>query len=110
MKHSIVSPILLSCLALFAQPIEVARGAGLAREGETLAERWCVSCHLVAEEKSATDAAPPFTALAQRDGDDYDWVRRWLTEPHPPMEGINLTRQEIEHIIAYLETLRDAAQ
>jgi mono/diheme cytochrome c family protein len=33
------------------------------------------------------------------------FIRGWLMDPHPPMPGIMLSRQQINDIIAYLQTL-----
>jgi mono/diheme cytochrome c family protein len=73
--------------------------------GRLLAERSCTACHALDTQPSGSDAAPSFARLAATNRESPGWVRAWLTEPHPPMAGINLTRQEIEDIVAYLETL-----
>jgi mono/diheme cytochrome c family protein len=31
-----------------------------------------------------------------------------LTAPHPPMPPVSLTRREIQDVIAYIESLKDA--
>ena len=73
--------------------------AGEAVEGRRLAERWCVSCH------GATDAAPPLEALANRPNRTAYTLRAWLTQPHPPMPDLSLTREEIDDLVAYLAEL-----
>jgi mono/diheme cytochrome c family protein len=32
-------------------------------------------------------------------------VRAWLADPHPPMPNFNLSRQQIDDIVAYLDSL-----
>jgi len=33
-------------------------------------------------------------------------VSAWLAEPHPPMPNLNLSKDKIGHLIAYIETLK----
>ncbi len=79
--------------------------AGDAEAGHQLARLWCVSCHIVDRAGEGRDAAPPFTTIAAAHKRDHGWLRAWLTAPHPPMPDLHLTRQEIEDVIGYLETL-----
>ena len=56
----------LAALALLATLAAPARAADVA-QGETLAKRWCASCHLVsADQTRATPDAPSFAAIARR--------------------------------------------
>jgi mono/diheme cytochrome c family protein len=89
--------------ALFGLP--QARAAGDAAKGHALAQRWCSSCHLVDESGQAPDTAPPFSIIARRHGPNRDWVRAWLAAPHPPMPNFDLTRQQIDDVVAYLDSL-----
>ncbi len=73
--------------------------------GRSLALQWCTSCHVVDLEGHGTDAAPPLPMLVQQELRTPDQLRAWLTAPHPPMPDLALSRQEIEDIVAYLETL-----
>jgi len=82
-----------------------ASAAGNAESGRLLAQRWCAGCHAVPSAHTASDVAPPFTSVAKAHKGDPAWVRGWLMTPHPPMEGINLSRQQIEDVIAYLQSL-----
>lgn len=82
-----------------------AAAAGDAEAGHALARIWCSSCHIVDEAQQARDAAPPFASIAKRHGSDRAWLRAWLTAPHPPMPNFNLSRREIDDIVAYLESL-----
>jgi mono/diheme cytochrome c family protein len=77
--------------------------AGNAANGLKLARQWCASCHIVDSKDTGNDAAPPFPVLAHRR--DKDWIKVWLSAPHPPMTGIDLSRAQIDDIIAYLESL-----
>jgi mono/diheme cytochrome c family protein len=82
-----------------------ASAAGNAAAGKRLAQQWCASCHQVEPSAPAKDVAPPFASLGVRKGKDPGWVRAWLTNPHPPMQGINLSRQQIDDVVAYLQSL-----
>lgn len=79
--------------------------AGDAAAGKRLAEQSCSSCHQVEAGATARDTAPPFPALAAKGDKDLGWVRAWLSNPHPPMQGIDLTRQQTDDIVAYLQSL-----
>jgi mono/diheme cytochrome c family protein len=89
-------------LATLAAP---AFAAGNVEAGHQLARIWCSSCHLVDSSGQARDAAPPFAAIAKRRAADRAWLRAWLISPHPPMPNFNLTRQQIDDIVAYLQSL-----
>jgi cytochrome c len=83
-----------------------ARAAGDVVAGHTLAQVWCSSCHLVDQAGQGRDTAPPFATIANRSDADRRWLRGWLTEPHPPMPNFNLSRRQIDDIVAYLDSLR----
>ena len=85
-----------------------ASAEGSAAAGKRLSQQWCASCHQVEPNGPAKDAAPPFAALGAQNGKDPGWIRAWLTNPHPPMQGINLSRQEIDDVVAYLQSLAPA--
>lgn len=88
------------CLAA-SQPAlaadNAARGLGLARQ-------WCSSCHTVEPQQvTDSDKAPTFTEIAQRH--DEKWIKAWLTNPHPPMQGITLSHTQIDDLTAYIKSL-----
>jgi cytochrome c len=83
-----------------------AHAAGDPETGRALAQQWCTACHVVDLEGHGTDAAPALPVLLSDDLRTADELRGWLAAPHPPMPDLDLTRQEIENIIAYLESLR----
>lgn len=69
--------------------------------GAALTQRWCSGCHVIGNSSHGQDAAPTLPPH----GRDQTWLRAWLTDPHPPMPNFNLSRQEIDDIIAYLQSL-----
>jgi mono/diheme cytochrome c family protein len=82
-----------------------AMAAGDATDGRALALAWCTGCHVA--EGGGTDVAPPLGSIANRAGRDEAYLWTWLSDPHPPMPQLSLSRQEIADLIAYLDTLRD---
>ena len=82
-----------------------AHAAGNVEAGRRLVNTSCNTCHVAPEAPAGTDAAPPFAAIARDNRERPGWIRTWLTDPHPPMQGISLTRQQIDDVVAYLTTL-----
>lgn len=97
----------LSALAtvLCLSSVSPAMAAGNAQAGHELAQRWCTSCHIIDPSGRGPDTGPPFPTVAQRSKDDRSWVRAWLADPHPPMPNFNLSRQQIDDLMAYLDSL-----
>lgn len=78
-----------------------------ARHGQTLADRWCVSCHLVGTgQKQATTDAPPFATIARTPGFDEAKLAFFLLDPHPKMPNMQLSRDEASDIAAYIATFK----
>jgi mono/diheme cytochrome c family protein len=74
--------------------------------GHRLAQQWCSSCHQVDPAGPVRDFVPSFVSLANRADGSLAWVRLWLMDPHPPMVGLNLSRAQIDQIVAYLHSLQ----
>jgi mono/diheme cytochrome c family protein len=80
--------------------------------GLAFAERFCQNCHIVAPDaRRPADApvpagVPTFRQIANKPGQTGDRIVGALISPHPPMPDVNLSREEIGDLIAYLETLR----
>jgi cytochrome c len=92
-------------LVFAAAPSYAATNAGSANAGRDLVLRSCISCHAVSETTKASDGAPPLSFIARDNKERPAWIRGWLMDPHPPMPGIMLSRQQINDIIAYLDSL-----
>jgi cytochrome c len=84
--------------------------AGNATAGHALIQKWCAECHLSDGAKTASDMAPPFGSLMADRKYTKEHLRTWLSDPHPPMPKIGLTRKMIRDIIAHLSTLRPTAR
>ena len=96
----LTSSVLVSC-ALSAQ------AAGTPQAGKAIAERWCASCHVVTVEQTQASAdVPSFRSIAIKT-ERLDWLSGFLAEPHPPMPNFSLTRQEVQDLVAYFESLRN---
>ena len=84
-----------------------AQEQGDAGRGQVLVSKWCTSCHVVDHGGRGADAGPALPMLLEHDLRTPDQIRGWLANPHPAMPNLDLTRQEIEDVVAYLERLRD---
>ncbi len=104
------SPNHLSCaiaLTLLATGVAASAAAqDKAAEGRSIAYRWCSSCHLVGPEDAVSDGAPTFSQIAKDPYFTSDRLRGWLAAPHEPMPDLELSRQEIDALVAYLQSLR----
>ena len=76
-----------------------------ARKGETLAKRWCATCHVVAsDQKRANGQAPPFSSVGKMPDLDSGKLALFLLLPHPKMPDMNLSRAEAADLAAYIAT------
>lgn len=96
--------IMAAAIAAGLAPVDAARAAGDAAAGHALARQWCTSCHIVEEGGPGPDTAPPFATIARLHAGDRSWLRAWLSSPHPPMPNFNLAREQIDDIVAYLNS------
>jgi mono/diheme cytochrome c family protein len=98
--------VLVASAADTAAQQRPARFAGHAAVGKAIALRWCTGCHTLPGHAAASDVAPSFRAIARDPHEDPDHLRGFLSRPHWPMPPLELSRNEIEDIIAYLHTIR----
>jgi mono/diheme cytochrome c family protein len=74
--------------------------------GEELAKRWCASCHIVASDQArGADNVPTFASIARKPGFSADKIARFLMDPHPKMPDMQLTRNEVRDLGAYIASL-----
>jgi mono/diheme cytochrome c family protein len=92
------------CLVLVQGPVFAAD----ANQGKAIAERWCVSCHVVkpGQKSAVTDQAPPFASLAGRPDFSADRLAFLLLKPHPNMPPLALSRIEVSNLADYIQTLK----
>lgn len=93
--------LLLAATSAFAAALP----RGNAEAGKQLVLNSCTACHAPMNPANASDQAPPLSFLAHDNKADPRWVRAWLMDPHPPMPGIMLSRQQVADVMAYLSTL-----
>lgn len=84
----------------------LAHAAGSAEAGKALGKEVCSNCHLVEGRMTAMDAALPFKSIANDREKTAAVLRAFLTSPHGEMPDLQLIRQEIEDVVAYLQSLR----
>jgi cytochrome c2 len=98
-----VSRDAIVCLALIASPL--CAFAADAPKGEIIAKRWCASCHLASSDQTlANSDAPSFTVIARKKLSSKK-LAAFLTDPHPKMPDMSLSRSEIADIVAYINSL-----
>ena len=74
-----------------------------AQKGETLAKRWCATCHVISSsQQQGASQAPPFSAIASKPNFNETTVAYFLLAPHPRMPDMNLTRAEAADLAAYI--------
>eukprot|EP01037_Dinobryon_pediforme_P015525 gene15525-15672_t len=79
-----------------------------AEHGETIAKRWCATCHVIsADQKRGGDNVPTFKSVAQEPDFNAKMLAFFLLAPHPKMPDMALTRKEAEDIAAYISRLND---
>ena len=77
-----------------------------ASSGKKIALQWCSSCHVVAEgQVAAFTAIPTFSAIAKKYKESPRILDAFLTAPQHAMPDMNLTRDEIRDLTAYIKTL-----
>lgn len=94
------------CGMLAAAPVAAAESVDPAKRGAEIAARWCSDCHASGASARASDVGPPFSAVARDRSADY--LRGFLANPHVrgQMPPFDLTRDRIEDLVAYLQSLR----
>ncbi|MFM2042294.1 MAG: hypothetical protein RLY86_870 [Pseudomonadota bacterium] len=97
--------ILAVTLVLTATAPGWAEPAGDPMAGAQKVQTLCSSCHAVGDGAlTANDGAPTLPSVAAGRTDPE--LELWLSDPHGAMPPVNLTRQEIADIVAYIATLR----
>jgi mono/diheme cytochrome c family protein len=102
-RFRVLRIVLAAAIVILTAPPAGAQGDPEA--GRELALTWCTSCHVVDREGRGADAGPALPALLGDGQRTEDELRGWLAAPHPPMPDFALSRQEIEDIVAYLQSL-----
>jgi mono/diheme cytochrome c family protein len=77
-------------------------------EGDRLAHTLCINCHVVDTHGPVirTDRVPSFSWIANQQGLTPTTLPMWLSKSHERMPDLNLTRDEIRELSAYIMSLR----
>jgi cytochrome c len=102
----------LTIIAAFRVAAAGPDGEPSSGKGYALAQKLCQGCHVIesSAETSTPVGVPTFRGIANRPGQTRERITNVLIQPHTPMPDIRLTNDEIENILAYLETLRTDPQ
>ncbi|MBB4361341.1 mono/diheme cytochrome c family protein [Bradyrhizobium sp. CIR18] len=96
--------LLLAVTSSFSASSAFAADAG---HGADLANRWCASCHVVANGQTQASAdVPSFISVARRPDFSPERLAFFLLDPHPKMPNFPLSRTEAGDIAAYIASLR----
>ena len=103
MPYRLPAAVLLS-LVLAAATARPTRAD--ATRGSQLARQWCASCHVTSGNPAGNvqQGPPSFHTIAG--ARTADQLRAFLSHPHGAMPDLSLTRQEIDDLVGYIETLR----
>jgi mono/diheme cytochrome c family protein len=108
MRRWIAGPLaLMAGIALQFAPMTAA-AAGDPVNGAQLARHWCAGCHTIAPDAgtTASDSAPPFAEIANDPSETPERLRGWLSQPHPAMPDLMLSRAQNDDLVAYLMSLK----
>jgi len=99
-------PLFLGILVTVAMGISAIASGADADSGKQLAVKLCTNCHIVGGDQRGSDAVPSFSSMANNAIYSDNRLRGWLFNPHPPMPAIDLSRTEVDAIIAYIRSLQ----
>jgi mono/diheme cytochrome c family protein len=95
-------PILFVAAVLSCAPTSSARSAGDAEAGRQIAATWCAPCHAALGQGPTSDIAPAFGWIVENRS--VAGIAGFLAEPHGRMPNIQLSRQQIDDLVAYIES------
>jgi mono/diheme cytochrome c family protein len=103
-RASVIAIIVLGVLPL---PL-AAQQTGDSAEGRRVAGMWCSTCHVVTPtaEAKGSNGVPTFAAVARRPSTTPDSLRASLLRPHPEIQNMHATPDELRDLIAYILSLR----
>jgi mono/diheme cytochrome c family protein len=87
----------------------LASATGDRPRGRQLAEQLCTGCQIVGEQAAGVAVSadvPSFRTIANKPDPSAKRVAGRIVVPHPPMPQIQLSRQEIADLAAYIMSLK----
>lgn len=104
-SRGLEKPMRALLLGMLTVVLPLAAQAGDLVAGGRLARQWCSECHLIGpKDNRAMADAPSFWELANDAAKTPDYLRGFLIRPHEPMPPLSLSRQEIDDLIAYIQS------
>ena len=91
----------ISILALY--PVLPVQAADNVAVGRAIAETWCQPCH-ASGTRQTSDVAKPLSEIATTR--TRQSIAAFLADPHGEMPNIQLARQQIADVTAYMQTLK----
>lgn len=103
-----IQAINILVLTLLWPGLAAAQAQPMGGEGLRVARQWCANCHMVSRDMPppASDAAPSFPALAAMSTTTETGLRVFLQTPHANMPNYQLSRGELEAVVAFILSLR----
>ena len=76
--------------------------------GATLAQRWCMACHIVepAPRTASANGIPSFSAIAAKPGTNAEQLKAYLSTGHTRMPDFSLSNRERQALVDYILSLR----
>lgn len=105
----ILGTAVVAAVSAYAMPAW-SQDVGDADAGKAIAQTWCVNCHVVApgQAQGTSNGAPAFSAIARNSAMTPMALRAFLQTPHHRMPDLQLSREQIDNVSAYLQSLRAA--
>jgi len=103
-RRSVGFPVL--CLLATLAACQQAETVGSPEKGKRVALQWCSECHLVSPDQETIPdrGAPSFREIAKDPDKNLAYLRRFMTELHPPMPTFRLWPEEQGNVLAYIIT------
>lgn len=80
---------------------------GEAGRGREIARHWCAECHdITGALPRVLDGPPSFVSVANKPETTATGLRAFLHTPHAQMPDLALSREETDHMIAYILSLK----
>lgn len=99
--------LIAAILANLPFPLAAQEG-GDVTEGRHVAAMWCSSCHIIGQTTRNTGAngVPTFASVARRPTTTPTWLRSSFLRPHPQIQNMRATPDEVRDLTAYIMSLR----
>lgn len=99
--------IVLAMMVAASAPAARAADIGNPAAGRDIAARWCSGCHDITGAVPRLQEGPPaFPTIAGRTETTAAGLRAFLHTPHAQMPDLSLSRDETDHLIAFILSLK----